>query len=408
MKVIGLRALVLTTFYPPESEADRGGTHRRVGAVLRALSPRFDQIDMFHIHAPGRSTDSAKQSAFWGQTLSSGSLSRHEAVPHFLDDNLRGLFDLARQHPWHRYAAGLLLCELQARLDTKPDLIVCTRLEPMIALRRCHATAPILLDLDDIEHKVKRDTLRRLRPGLRTALAWAKWPALLREERAASGRATRTAVCSTLDEAYLRRMRFPGTIVTIPNAIAMPAAVPGPALAPTVLYLGTMGYPPNHAAAERLVRHIWPLIRAAIPDARLILAGPGSDVLPSRAGHPAGVEYRGFVTDLPALYAETALVCCPLTEGGGTRLKLVEAAAYARPIVSTAKGAEGLGLADGIHIVEAETDQAIAVACIALLRDPARAARLGAAARAVAAAQFDLDAIIAQIGRIIDDIVPHT
>lgn len=400
--------MVLTTFLPPETEADRGGMHRRVGAILRAMEPRFSRIDMLHLSAPGRPTDSARQSAFWGQPVHTTSLRRHEAQASFVSDHLGGLIDLGRQHPWHRYAGPIALQQLQAHLDTRPDLIVVDRLEPMVALRRCRTTAPILLDLNDIVHKMERAALRAAVPGVRTALAWAKWPALLREERAASGRATRTAVCSTLDEAYLRRMRFPGTIVTIPNAIAMPAAVPGPALAPTVLYLGTMGYPPNHAAAERLVRHIWPLIRAAIPDARLILAGPGSDVLPSRAGHPAGVEYRGFVTDLPALYAETALVCCPLTEGGGTRLKLVEAAAYARPIVSTAKGAEGLGLADGIHIVEAETDQAIAAACIALLQDPARAARLSAAARAVAAAQFDLDAIIAQIGRIIDDIVPHT
>ena len=399
-------ALVLTTFFPPETEADRGGTHRRVGAVLRALQPRFERIDMLHIPAPGRLTDSAKQSAFWNQPVHTATLTRHEAPAIFFDDNIRGLIDLAWQHPWHRYVSNELIQQLQAQLDTRPDLIFAMCLEPMMLLRRCHTTAPILLDLDDIAHKMRRATLRQAAPSLRAALAWTKWPALLQEERKASRRATRTAVCSTLDAACLHRQRFPGTIVTIPNAIAMPAYPPGPGLNPTILYLGTMGYPPNAAAAERLVNRIWPLIQAAMPSARLILAGPGSDTLACRATSPPSVEFRGFVADLPRLYAETAIVCCPLTEGGGTRLKLIEAAGYARPIVSTAKGAEGLGFQHGREMLLAETDIELAQACVTLLTDPPLAARLAATARTAAIAAFDLDHVVANIGRLIDEIVP--
>jgi glycosyltransferase involved in cell wall biosynthesis len=59
------------------------------------------------------------------------------------------------------------------------------------------------------------------------------------------------------------------------------------------------------------------------------------------------VEFRGFVDDLSALYAETRIVCCPIVIGSGTRIKLVEAASYARPIVATRIGAEGLDFRDG-------------------------------------------------------------
>jgi len=110
-------ALVLTTFFPPETEADRGGTHRRVGAVLRALQPRFERIDMLHIPAPGRLTDSAKQSAFWNQPVHTATLTRHEAPAIFFDDNIRGLIDLAWQHPWHRYVSNELIQQLQAQLN---------------------------------------------------------------------------------------------------------------------------------------------------------------------------------------------------------------------------------------------------------------------------------------------------
>ena len=402
-----MRATVLTTFLPPETDHDRNGMHRRVSATLRALASRVDHIDMLHIPAPIRQTDSLRQSAFWGQPIHTQTLTRHEGQPSFWNDNIRGLADLAHQHPWHRYAGPGLLRQLQDHLDTRPSLIIVDRLEPMIALRRCHTTAPILLDLNDIEHKMEREALRQRPLTLHTALAWAKWPAVLHEERMAARRASRAAVCSNTDAAYLRRRHFPGTIVTIPNAIALPQHAPGLGTRPTVMLLGTYGYPPNAVAAHRLVTRIWPLIAAQAPDARLILAGPGSETLPARLTAPSSVEFRGYVPDLAALYAETRIVCCPLTEGGGTRLKLIEAAAYARPIVSTAKGAEGLDLTNGQDILIAETDTALANACVSLLADPAQCLRLGTAARA-AAAPYDLDAVIAHIGTILDDMLAQT
>ena len=402
-----MRATVLTTFLPPETDHDRNGMHRRVGATLRALASRVDHIDMLHIPAPIRQTDSLRQSAFWGQPIHTQTLTRHEGQPSFWNDNIRGLADLAHQHPWHRYAGPGVLRQLQDHLDTRPSLIIVDRLEPMIALRRCHTTAPILLDLNDIEHKMGRGVLLKRPLTLRTSLAWAKWPAILHEERSAARRATRTAVCSSQDASYLRRLRFPGTIVTIPIAIALPQHPPGLGTRPTIMLLGTYSYPPNAAAAHRLVTRIWPLIAAQAPEARLILAGPGSETLPACTTAPSSVEFHGYVPDLAALYAETRIVCCPLTEGGGTRLKLIEAAAYARPIVSTAKGAEGLDLTNGRDILIAETDAALANACVSLLADPIQCLRLGTAARA-AAAPYDLDTVIASIGIILDDMLAQT
>ncbi len=401
-----MRATLLTPFVPPESEADRGGMHRRVGAMLRAMQKRFDHIDMVHIPIPGRTADSATQSVFWGQPLQTITLTRDDRLPSNWEHHVRGLTDLGRRHPYSRYAGPILLRQLQDHLDTNPALIVVDRLEPMIALRRCHTTAPILFDLNDVMHAVERAALRRMPLRPRTALAWAHWPALWFEERQAARLATRTAVCSTVDAAYLRRHHFPGTIVTIPNAIATPATAPGLGTRPTVLLLGTFAYPPNASAAHRLITGIWPLISAQAPSARLILAGPGSDTLAGRDRAPASIEFRGFVPDLNALYSESRIVCCPLTEGGGTRLKLIEAAAYARPMVSTAKGAEGLDFTPGRDILIAETDDAIAKACLTLLADPTECLRLGTAARA-AAAGYDLETVIAQIGCILDDIVPR-
>jgi glycosyltransferase involved in cell wall biosynthesis len=87
------------------------------------------------------------------------------------------------------------------------------------------------------------------------------------------------------------------------------------------------------------------------------------------------------VDDVRPAIAEAAVYVVPLRAGGGTRLKIFEALAMARPVVSTTVGAEGLGLAPGRHFVAADDPGAFAAAAVALLRDPARRRQLGEAGR---------------------------
>nr|WP_294501232.1 glycosyltransferase family 4 protein [uncultured Rhodopila sp.] len=215
-------------------------------------------------------------------------------------------------------------------------------------------------------------------------------PALLVAERRAVARSTRAFVCSNADAAHLRHLGFPRQVETVPNAIDVPPAPPGVVAAPSILFLGSYHHPPNIIAAERLIRCIWPRIYARVPAARLLIAGAESERLPSRSAAPPGVEFRGFVDDLATIYAESRLVCTPITTGSGTRLKLLEAAAYARPMVSTRIGAEGLGFRDNHEIMLREDDASLAEVCIALLRDDALCARYGTTARDMVRDRFDV------------------
>jgi len=90
------------------------------------------------------------------------------------------------------------------------------------------------------------------------------------------------------------------------------------------------------------------------------------------------------------------IVCCSILSGGGTRLKILEAAAYGKAIVSTTVGAEGLELRDGIEIV-IRVAPALARACVELLGDPARCEALGVAAREVVARRYDRQHIVTRI-----------
>ena len=168
-----------------------------------------------------------------------------------------------------------------------------------------------------------------------------------------------------------------------------------------MLFLGAYSYDPNIAAAEYLIRDVWPRLVGLCPKARLLIAGPGQEAIPSSQNPPAGVEFLGFVSDLNALYRRTRVVCCPIQTGGGTRIKILEAASYGIPVVSTPVGAEGIELTTDTEIVLRSNATDLAKACAELLEDYVLAHRIGAAARERVRALYTRDAVVSRIRAIL-------
>jgi glycosyltransferase involved in cell wall biosynthesis len=112
------------------------------------------------------------------------------------------------------------------------------------------------------------------------------------------------------------------------------------------------------------------------------------------------VSFAGFVGDLAPWYRSARVVCCPIYHGSGTRVKIIEAAAHAKAIVSTRLGAEGLEFEDGREIMLRDTPQALADACVQLLQSASSAQRMGLAARARAAELYEHGAIVRRLERI--------
>lgn len=222
-------------------------------------------------------------------------------------------------------------------------------------------------------------------------------PALLLAERLAASRSRLTFVASEIDCRKLRALGFGTGVTVVPNAVPFPRKSLGLPLEPTLLFIGDFGYDPNREAGERLARAILPRIRSQVPAARLLLAGKRAERLSRAAATQPGVECLGFVEDLDQLYAQVRVVCCPLRNGGGTRVKLIEAATYGRPMVATRIGAEGLDFTDGAEILLRDDDAGFADACIHLLRDDAIGRQLGEAAREKASQTYDARRVEAQI-----------
>jgi len=145
----------------------------------------------------------------------------------------------------------------------------------------------------------------------------------------------------------------------------------------TVAFVGPAGYDTNRRAVDQLVAHAWPAIRACVPSAELRLIGRGWEAHEDRE---AGIVASGWVDDLPAALGETAVAVAPHLDGGGTKLKIIEAMAAARPVVATVVGAEGIPVSPGMVI--ADDPDGFARAVVELLRDKERRRRSGRSNRA--------------------------
>ena len=399
-----MRAVLITPMLPGFSESDKAGVHRRMVVFLRALAAIASKVEILYI-VPERmlalGDDTAalnrSQSAFWGVDVKALLAPRSERPETFWSHYGAGIFNAAAQPNLFPYCGAGAVAAVRSLLDTAPDLVLVDRLDAAIPVvlsgRQPHN---MVFDFVDLYHVVLWRSLFKgaFVPG---KLGFtAHMPSLILAERRVVSASALSLVCSEPEKRHLRRLGFAGRIEVVPNAIT-PCTVP-PDVAPerTVLFLGSYHHPPNRLAAERLVRQIWPVVMRALPGARLIIAGPGSDTLPSRNIQQNGIEYLGFVEDLDALYAGARVFCAPIVSGSGTRLKMIEAASFARPIVSTPIAAEGLAFRDAMDILVRTTDEDLARACIALLQDDALCRRLGQAARATMMTHYDAESIARQ------------
>lgn len=300
-----------------------------------------------------------------------------------------GIFHFHRQGVY-RFASGpSQLDALEAALQSAPDIVFAHRLASMCPLLLTGRKLPrVLFDLDDVEHMTQIRLARRMSKLRDKALSYMYVPTLLLGERRAIRLADQTFVCSHADRLYLsEKWRLPG-IATIPNAIDAPEECALGA-EPNILFLGNFGYEPNVQAAEYLIREIWPLVRKASSQARLIMAGDCSDRISGLAPVGSGVELTGFVDDLEALYRRSKVVVVPILAGSGTRIKIIEAAAHGKPVVSTSIGAEGLEMRDESELLIRDDAGSFAAACIRLLENDDLCRSLGRAARTVAVANYD-------------------
>jgi glycosyltransferase involved in cell wall biosynthesis len=168
----------------------------------------------------------------------------------------------------------------------------------------------------------------------------------------------------------------------------------------SVLFVANLEYGPNQAAARWLCEEIVPRLRELSPQAEVRVVGPGVSRALAKLAARAGVQVVGGVPDLLPHYEWAAVCVAPLRAGGGSRLKVLEAMALGRPVVSTPLGAVGLELEPERHILLAESGREFARQVARGLADPDLWTRVAAEARARAEARYDWDRLGDRLGEL--------
>jgi glycosyltransferase involved in cell wall biosynthesis len=169
-----------------------------------------------------------------------------------------------------------------------------------------------------------------------------------------------------------------------------------------LLFLGQMSYPPNTLAANLLIDEIYPQLKERYPDCRLLLVGrvPTAKMQAAAEGDP-DIIVTGSVPKVQPYLAAASVMAVPLRQGSGTRLKILEAFAAGCPVVSTAKGAEGLKVRDGEHLLIRDRVAGMVAAISQLWDNPSEQARLAQAAYELLQSEYSWPAVSQQIGRTI-------
>ncbi|GAB2869694.1 glycosyltransferase family 4 protein [Hymenobacter ruber] len=257
---------------------------------------------------------------------------------------------------------------------------------------------PLVLRAHNLEHTIWQMLAGRAGNPLKRFYLRDMSARLARFERRHLAQFDAVAAITDDDAQRLRALGCPEPVVFIPAGVDFTRFQPNPAVKPkprTLFMIGSLNWLPNLEGLHWLLREIWPTIHAEMPDVELHIAGSGTpdDLLRPRTDN---VFVHGFVESAPAFMQQYELMLVPLLSGGGMRIKIIEAMALGKAVLSTALGAEGIAVRDGHDIVLRDSAAEWLDALRAWGRGETPVAAIGAAAAHTATHVYDRRRVTAQ------------
>ncbi len=168
----------------------------------------------------------------------------------------------------------------------------------------------------------------------------------------------------------------------------------------TLVFAGSLDWYPNISAMQFFAEEIWPQIRKELPEARLYLAGQKPDPwLLQWAAQESQVELVANPEDIRQWIARAALFICPIRDGGGSRLKILDAMAMGEPVISTTIGCEGLEVTNGENILIADAAPDFAGKVLQVLRDATLRSQIAVQGRALVERSYSWKVIVKRLER---------
>lgn len=272
------------------------------------------------------------------------------------------------------------------------------------------------LDLDELESRAReREAQLLFRTGEHEAANRLKKDTEIYRflERRFLSRFRRVITASAVETKRLQDELKLFSVETWPNIVSVPANGELPAGKARaewkLLFIGSLGHFPNREAIRFAAQEILPRLQGLVElPVKLCVAGTGADAHRAFFDDLSRIEWLGTVPDVAPIYAEADIVIVPLHAGGGTRIKILEAFAHRKAVVSTSIGAEGLEVVHDRELLLADGADEMATACAELLRSEEKRERLAAAGHAFVTAHHGERNLREKVALLLRDLPPAT
>ena len=307
-----------------------------------------------------------------------------------------------------KYCRPEVVRELRSLLaGSEFDVLVCDFLIPAGAVS-WELPIPKVLFTHNVEALIWKRHYEVARNPLWKLLSWREWRTMSRAERNYLQKADHVLAVSGADRDSFAEIIPPNKLTVVPTGVDVEYFRPVEnETENTLVFTGSMDWLPNEDGVYYFVQEILPKIQRHIPDVRLNVVGrkPSARLQALAADNPNHIRLTGWVDDIRPHLAQGAVSVVPLRIGSGTRLKIFEAMAMGKAVVSTTIGAEGLPVQHGTEIILADASDAFAQAVVTLLRDRDTRRALGRTARELVETKYSWAAVARQFASALEKVL---
>jgi len=282
------------------------------------------------------------------------------------------------------------------------DLLLCDFLQPSLNVLRV-PFRPRILFQHNVESVIRRRHYRQTSSLLKKGYLYLQWCKLFRFERRAARAFDHCIMVSERDKEAMQELYGAMNTSVIPTGVDVDYFRPaegGVEDENGLVFTGSMDWLPNEDAMQWFAGEVLPRIRSEVPVKFSIVGRNPSAAVQRLAREHEGIEVTGTVDDVRPYIDRAKVYVVPLRIGGGTRIKIFEAMAMGKAVVSTTVGAEGLPVSDGKDIVLADDAEAFARRVVELIKDNSARRRLGEAAARLVRENYTWDAAARVFGEI--------
>jgi glycosyltransferase involved in cell wall biosynthesis len=392
----------------PAMPADGGhGLAMRLGVFLEALA-NVAEVDLAVLPVAASANEPSPQVARMGIRTGIFSCANRPEMHFSLLSRLKD--PTARLEAFVRYGRPSLAAVSLAVINElyaaaagyKYDLVHVGRvyLAP-VAQQWCGSSTKMSLDLDE-DDRAAAESIAHLErsTGRLDAAAWMEAEALAHDRLVAefAPRFDSLWISSPVDRRSLKSRNVMLDPIVIANAVRQAEIRPRADDGYTLLFIGSFGYPPNVDAVLWFAQFVWPALRRKVGSRlRLLVVGPDTPPVVQSLRYRPGIIVTGRLADLAPIYARASLVVLPFRAGGGTRIKLLEAASHGVAIIATRVGAAGLPVRRFQCGWIADGPQHFTAACLSGLSDPIERNRRGARGRAMVRQEYERSQVVRRL-----------